>query len=85
MPITPRQPLCSGCAKTQQLLALVNAESTGEPDPNDVIDTLPLLFESALSYLLSEFDYEAQIESNTAIAIRLLAVGAARAEGLRPR
>ncbi len=38
-----------------------------------IISELPAILEGALEYLLSEFDYEANIQSNTAVAARILA------------
>lgn len=42
-------------------------------DRDEFISNLPFILESALEYLLSEFDYETNPKSNTAIAARLLA------------
>ena len=55
------------------------------PEFFDLIASLPTLFETTLGYLLSEFDYDANAKSNTAIAIRLLAAGAERFQQLQSR
>ena len=45
----------------------------GSIDREELIKNLPFLLEAALEYLLSEFDYESHLDSNTAIAARILA------------
>ena len=52
-------------------------------DAEQVINGMPMLLESAVSYLLSEFDYQANIESNTAIAVRIIAACTAQAQCLQ--
>lgn len=47
-------------------------------DYQALIQLMPECLETAVSYLLVDFDYEANITSNTAIAIRILAVAAER-------
>jgi len=44
----------------------------------EIVVNLPELIETALSYIISDFDYENNITSNTAVAVRLLAVIADR-------
>ena len=79
----PRSPMCPGCAQGQALLYALTAKLNDEEIGNDeVIDSLPLLLETILSKLLSEFDYEENLESNTAEAIRLLTIAAERAQVL---
>ena len=47
-------------------------------DIDKLIANLPEILEITLHYLLADFDYEKNIESNTAIAARLLATTATR-------
>ena len=79
--------LCPGCLQARDLIAQIEAamDRSGEPDPFDVIATLPLMLESALANMLAEFDYEAQRESRLGVAVRLLMLAAARAEVVRVR
>jgi len=42
-------------------------------DREQIISELPFILEGALNYLLSDFDYEANLSSNTAVAARILA------------
>jgi len=81
----PKHPqrLCPGCAKTERLVDDFQARANDAGyDPDDVIKNMPVILESALSYLLSEFDYEGNLESNTAIAVRLLIAGVVQAQAL---
>jgi hypothetical protein len=55
------------------------------PELAELLAALPLTFESAFGYVLSEFDYETRPNCNTAIAVRLLATSAERYERLRAR
>ena len=69
----------TGQLKAEALIARVSqAGEGGAVELAQLLAALPMLFESALGYLLSEFDYEANQQSNTAIAARLLATGADR-------
>lgn len=60
------------------------------PAPNEpielekLISDLPFILSGALEYLLSDFDYEANPTSNTAIAARILAATVDRLEGVLP-
>lgn len=72
--------------EAEALIARVS-EPTNEAAPEfaELIAALPMIFESALGYLLSEFDYEANSDSNTAIAVRLLATSAERFQRVKAR
>lgn len=60
------------------------------PPPNEpvelekLISDLPFILSGALEYLLSDFDYEANPSSNTAVAARILATTVDRLEGVLP-
>lgn len=56
---------------------------TDLPDVAELLACWPLIFRGALGYLLSEFDYRDNRDSNTAVAARLLALMADRLERLR--
>ena len=47
-------------------------------DLEELLKILPDVFQTAIAYILSELDYERNLECNTAIAVRLLAIWAAR-------
>jgi len=52
-----------------------NFPAANEPMPIDeLVIRLPEFIETALSYILSDFDYENNISSNTAVGIRVLAL-----------
>ena len=69
---------CRHCAKAHAFIEAVAAQTPEEFDQQFFLDGLPLLFEGALVYLLADFDYEANLTSDTAIAARLMALGARR-------
>lgn len=60
-------------------------ESKDAPELTELLAALPHVLESALGYLLSEFDYDANPHSNTAIGMRLLATAADRFRRLQTR
>jgi hypothetical protein len=62
---------------------MANPNEVAGPEFIDLIAALPEIFESAVGYLLSEFDYDANQQTNTAIAIRLLATSAERFQRLQ--
>jgi hypothetical protein len=68
-------------AQTKKLIASFADPAVDETlQLPELVTALPTIFESAVAYILSEFDYEANLHSNTAIAVRLLAVSAERFE-----
>jgi len=70
---------CTACAQAESLVA--SLAQTAEQQPQDCVDLLadlPTVLESALAFLFRDFDYEANIESNTAVAVRLIAIAADR-------
>lgn len=68
-------------AQTKKLIAsFADPAVDGTLQLPELVAALPTIFESAVAYILSEFDYEANLHSNTAIAVRLLAVSAERFE-----
>ncbi len=70
--------------KAEALIAKVSEPGNGDVfELTEMLAAFPMLLESALGYLLSEFDYEANPQSNTAIAVRLLAAGADRFKRLQ--
>jgi hypothetical protein len=82
----PRSPLCPGCRESQALLTALSAAHENEPVVRATLQAqLPLLLETALSLLLSEFDVAAHPHSNTAAAIQLIGLGAEQAQALLER
>jgi len=76
--------LCSNCAGAADIVQQVLSMRNNSPfDAERVVDNMPTLLESAVGYLLSEFDYQAKMESNTAIAIRIVAACTAQAQSLQ--
>jgi len=74
-----RKSLCPSCSKAKELVHSVRESATQNVAPGEIIQTMPLVLESALSYFLSDFDYDTRQESNTAIGVRLIAIAAERA------
>ena len=82
----PRSPLCPGCAEAQALMNRLSEAHAQDTTPHAVLQAqLPLLLETALSLLLSEFDREAHPYANTTLAIELIALGAEHAQGMQER
>ena len=52
-------------------------------DAERTINGLPTLLESAVSYLLTDFDYASKMDSNTAIGIRIVAACVAQTQCLQ--
>ena len=79
--------ICEGCRQVVTLLnrAHTTMDQAPEPDPFAVIEGMPFMLEGALTHLLAGFDYEAQKDSRLGMAVQLLSMAAARAEGLRVR
>ena len=76
--------LCPGCAEAAEIVQQVQSMTNDRPfDAGKTINGLPMLLESAVSYLLSDFDYQANIASNTAIAIRIVAACVAQTQCLQ--
>jgi hypothetical protein len=76
-----RKSLCPGCDKAHELVDDIHASGTQQKVTHgEIIQTMPMVLESALSYLLADFDYDAKIESNTAIGVRLIAIAAERSQ-----
>ena len=70
--------------EAKALIAKVSQPGNGDVfELAEMLAAMPILLESALGYLLSEFDYEANSQSNTAIAVRILAAGADRFKRLQ--
>ena len=83
MPHLPRSPLCPGCRDAQVLMTRLSEAHEHAPVSREAIQAqLPLLLETALSLLLSEFDRDAHPYSNTAAAIHLIGLGAEQAQAL---
>ena len=78
-------PLCHGCRQVLNVLNTAHArmDRAPEPGPFDVIEGMPFLLESALTHLMAGFDVEAQPDSRLGMAVQLLSLAAAQAEGLR--
>jgi hypothetical protein len=84
----PRRPATelrkTALAQAEALIAKLTVEKRDElPDIAELLACWPLVFRGALGHLLPEFDYEANRGSNTAIAVRLLAINADRFERVR--
>jgi hypothetical protein len=78
-----RARFCPACAQAQALLNRLSLRLEHEPiTPDEVIATLPLLLETALADLLADFDAHRQAHTRTEQAIRLVALGAERAQCL---
>jgi len=58
-------------------------DSTAAFDPEELLKSLPDVFEQAIALILSELDYERNLECNTAVAVRLLAICAARIKDIK--
>jgi hypothetical protein len=78
-------PLCPGCRQVVSLIHRAHEAMDREPEPDafDVIESLPFLLESTLTHLLAGFDYDTNRHSRLGIAVQLLSMAAAQAEGLR--
>lgn len=64
---------------------IIEIPSPVEPvDGDELFSSLPFILNNALNCLLSEFDYPANLESNTSIAIRLLATTMDRLQRVTP-
>ena len=69
---------CGDCTQAKVLIqSLAGTQAQPMPLPELMANMTALLY-VAMSLLFSEFDYEAKKESNTAIAIRVLATAAER-------
>ena len=80
----PRSRFCPACAQAQGLVNRLGDDLDRRPPPpvDEVIELLPLLLEAALADVLAEFDCAANPHSRTARAVRLLTLGAERAQAL---
>jgi hypothetical protein len=78
-------PLCPGCRQVVSLIHRAHEamDRESEPDAFEVIEGLPFLLESTLTHLLAGFDYDTNRHSRLGIAVQLLSMAAAQAEGLR--
>ena len=62
---------------------IISVPATNDPiELEKLISELPFILSGALEYLLSDFDYDANPTSNTAIAARILATTVDRLEGV---
>ena len=83
MPTLSRARFCPACAQAQALLNRLSLQLDDEPiSADEVIATMPLLLETALAHLLADFDATHQTGTSAAEAIRLVALGAERAQCL---
>jgi hypothetical protein len=61
--------------QARDLIRFVNKANNGPTSSAAVlVETLPAILETALSHLLADFDYEARIDSHSAVAARLVAI-----------
>ena len=80
----PRSCFCPACAQAQGLVNRLADHLDRRPPPpaDEVIELLPLLLETALADVLAEFDPAANPHARIARAVRLLTMGAERAQAL---
>jgi len=61
--------------QARDLIRFVNKANNGPTSSAaELIEVLPSVLETALSHLLADFDYEARIDSHSAVAARLVAI-----------
>jgi len=76
--------VCPSCADAADLVQQVLSMRDDSPfDAEKTINGLPVLLESAVSYLLADFDYAKNMESHQAIGIRIVAACVAQTQCLQ--